>query len=179
MIVRTTSIAIIGVVAVVAIYYLVPGRDGEVGAVARFVVVVGASAALVVIQLRAVVRNRHPRLKALEAAALTTVVAVVGFATLHLELSRYDAEAYTEVLDKTDALYFTVTTLATVGYGDIAPSSSAARVATMLNMVANVLLIGAAVRVLWGVAGRAVATATPDTAPAATTPAVGGPTTPE
>mgnify|MGYP000620812646 CR=1 FL=1 len=53
-----------------------------------------------------------------------------------------------EALDKIDAFYFSTTTLATVGFGDIVPVSSTARVVVTIQMLANLALIGVALRLL-------------------------------
>ena len=50
---------------------------------------------------------------------------------------------------RADALYFTVSVFATVGFGDIAPVSQAARV-VLVRTVANLVVIGLLVRVLTG-----------------------------
>jgi voltage-gated potassium channel len=51
-------------------------------------------------------------------------------------------------LTKTDALYFTVTVFATVGFGDIVPRTELARIVTMSQMLADLVVIGLIVRVM-------------------------------
>ncbi|MCZ3388398.1 MAG: potassium channel family protein [Actinomycetia bacterium] len=51
-------------------------------------------------------------------------------------------------MSRIDARYFTVTTLATVGYGDITPTSGVTRSVTMVEMVLGVTLLGAGIRIL-------------------------------
>ena len=55
-------------------------------------------------------------------------------------------------MTRLDALYFTVTTFATVGYGDIAPVSQAARLVALLQMVLGLILLGIVARVITGAA---------------------------
>ena len=63
--------------------------------------------------------------------------------------------SYSEALSRLDALYFTVTTLATVGFGDITPERAAlTRTVTTALIVLGVALLGAGVRILIGVASQ-------------------------
>ncbi len=57
-------------------------------------------------------------------------------------------DSFTDPLTRTDSLYFTVTVFATVGFGDIAPVTQAARVLVTVQMVGNLLLLGIALRVV-------------------------------
>jgi hypothetical protein len=53
-------------------------------------------------------------------------------------------------------LYFTITVFSTVGFGDIVPVTDGARVATMVQMVGDLLVVGLVLRVMLGAvkAGR-------------------------
>lgn len=86
-------------------------------------------------QVRSVVRSPYPVLRAIEAFVTATVLFVVLFATGYTALSDAAPDAFTQALDQVDALYFTVTVLATVGFGDIAPVSTTARLVVTLQMV--------------------------------------------
>jgi hypothetical protein len=79
---------------------------------------------------------------------------VIAFAITYLNLSVRNAAAFTEPLGRTSSLYFTVTTLATVGYGDIAARTDGARIAVMIQMVFNVAVLGSAVKVILSTARR-------------------------
>ncbi|MCF6506641.1 two pore domain potassium channel family protein [Blastococcus sp. MG754426] len=50
---------------------------------------------------------------------------------------------------RTDALYFALSTLTTVGYGDIHAAGQLARVLVSVQLVFNVLVLAAAARILW------------------------------
>src|SRR4030095_7505227 len=52
------------------------------------------------------------------------------------------AHPFTEPLNRTDALYFTITVFSTVGFGDIAPLATAARVTTMVQMLGDLVVVG-------------------------------------
>ena len=88
--------------------------------------------------------------------ALKVALAVVTFASVYLLMSTRDASAFSEPLGRVDALYFSLTTATTVGFGDISARSSQARVVVMLHMVVNVVVIGVAARVLLSAAQRRI-----------------------
>jgi len=50
--------------------------------------------------------------------------------------------------NRVDALYFTVSTVATVGFGDVHAVGSAARVAVTVHMVMDLLVLGIAARLV-------------------------------
>ena len=49
---------------------------------------------------------------------------------------------------RTDSLYFSVTTMATVGFGDVHAAGPVARVMVTVQMVFNLIYLGTALRVL-------------------------------
>ena len=53
-------------------------------------------------------------------------------------------------LTRTDALYFTVTTFSTAGFGDITPVSQSARLVVTAQMLLDLLALGLGIRVLVG-----------------------------
>jgi len=65
-------------------------------------------------------------------------------------MARNNAAAFSVISTRTDSLYFTVTVFTTVGFGDIVPVSETARVVVMIQMVGDLVLIGAGVRILSG-----------------------------
>jgi hypothetical protein len=69
-------------------------------------------------------------------------------------MERASAANFTQPLTRTDALYFSVTVFTTVGFGDIAAKSETARVALIVQMLADLALLGAGARVLLGAVRR-------------------------
>ena len=86
-------------------------------------------------QIRSVVRSPYPVLRAIEAFVTATVLFIVLFAAGYTSLSEADPSAFTEPVGRLDALYFTMTVLATVGFGDITPVTGPARVVVTVQMV--------------------------------------------
>jgi hypothetical protein len=126
------------------------------------------------LQILAVARSPYPRLRAVEAVAISFPLLVCLFASTYYAMGRAYPASFNETLTRTDALYFTVTVFATVGFGDVVGTSQAARIGVTVQMLADLLLIGVIARVLLGTARqrRAALEATP---PAATGHTVSSP----
>lgn len=132
--------------ALLVVYYALPLDRAGPGTALMLVAGLAALGALVAWQVQAVVTSPSPRLRAAESLATSILLYVVLFAGTHTTLSNADPDAYTELLDRTDALYFTVSTLATVGFGDIAAVSEAARVTVTVQIATGLLLLGLVVK---------------------------------
>jgi voltage-gated potassium channel len=107
-------------------------------------------------QLPAIVRSAHPVARAVEALALTVPLFLLIFARIYLETSLHDEGAFTEPLDRTSALYFTVTVFTTVGFGDIVAETDSARLLVVTQMLLNLIVLGAGIRVVAFAARRGV-----------------------
>ena len=101
-------------------------------------------------QLRAILRSQYPALRAIEALAFAIPLFLLVFAAAYVKLADTQAHAFTEPLNRTDALYFTITVFSTVGFGDIAPVATAARVTTMVQMLGDLVVVGLVLRVMLG-----------------------------
>jgi voltage-gated potassium channel len=101
-------------------------------------------------QVRAIIAARYPRLRAVEALAVGVPLLLVVFASTYELLEAGDPASFNESLDRTDALYFALTVLATVGFGDIVPVTTPARVATMVQMLLDLAVFGLAAKVIVG-----------------------------
>jgi hypothetical protein len=104
------------------------------------------------LQILAVARSPYPRLRAFEAVSISFPLLICLFASTYYAMGRASPASFNETLTRTDALYFTVTVFATVGFGDVAASSQAARIGVTVQMLADLLLIGVIARVLLGTA---------------------------
>jgi voltage-gated potassium channel len=81
-------------------------------------------------------------------------------------MSRGDPTTFTAPLSRTDALYFTVTIFATVGFGDISAKSEAARLVVTAQMILDLIILGLGARIILGAVqrGRERTSAETDTA---------------
>jgi hypothetical protein len=163
---RTAIVAIqIGVrgtataAALLAAYFLAPVRAKTptqevlwlVAALAAFVAVIG-------LQVRAIVRSRHPQWRAFESIAVAIPLFLIMFARIYLTVSSVASHAFSVDLDRTSALYFTITVFSTVGFGDISPQIDFARWIVSVQMLLDLVVLGVIVRVLFGAAERGAAT---------------------
>jgi voltage-gated potassium channel len=125
----------------------VPGTSGAaallglVGGLLLFVVLVGW-------QLRTIVRAEHPVLRAVEVIVFAVPMLIVIFAFTFLTISRADPQSFSEPLGRVDAMYFTVSTVATVGFGDITPTSAGARIVVAFQMLFDLALLAGLVRLV-------------------------------
>ncbi|MCS5718999.1 potassium channel family protein [Herbiconiux sp. CPCC 205763] len=148
--------AVVSTAVLVAAYFAVP--FALIDAVPIPVSLVVALVALLCVttwQLRAITRAVHPRVRAIQALAVTAPLYLLLFAASYFLMSSADVENFTSgALTRLDALYFTVTVFATVGFGDISPASQMARLVVMVQMVMNLLVLGAGIQVFVGAVHR-------------------------
>ncbi|MGP4051896.1 potassium channel family protein [Streptomyces sp. 2A115] len=139
------------VVLLVVVYYLVPLDQGlGIGTAIALAVSLALFAGMVAWQIRTITRSVYPRLRAIETLATAGPIFLIIFSAAYVLLSKNQADPFSETLGRTDALYFTVTVFATVGFGDITPVTGTARVLTMVQMLVDVILVGVVARILLG-----------------------------
>lgn len=142
-------------VVMVALYYLLPldrlsGTQVFVALAAGVAFLVG----MIAWQVRAIEASDHPGIRAVQSLASTTPLFLLLFATTYLLLSRGDAATFSEELTKTDALYFTVTIFATVGFGDISAKTETARLVVTTQMLLDLVVLGLGIQVILGAVKR-------------------------
>ncbi len=137
-------------VLLVAGYYYVPPLDkhssaGEIVSLGIGLVVVTV---IVLDQARRVVHAKLPGLRAAEALAVVVPIFLLLFSTLYLSLSHTSSSIFSQKLDHSSALYFTITIFSTVGFGDIVPATDAARLIVSAQMIVDLVIIGVVARLL-------------------------------
>ncbi|HWJ62013.1 MAG TPA: potassium channel family protein [Acidimicrobiales bacterium] len=95
----------------------------------------------------------HPLGEALAVLSLLVSLVIVGFAGSYYTMSIY-SDGFPAIHTRLDALYFTVVTLGTVGYGDIAPVTQGSRALVTFQILVNLSLIATLIRVLGRVAAQ-------------------------
>ena len=107
-------------------------------------------------QIRGVYKARYPTLRAAEALILIAAMFLAIFSIVYVTISLEDPSSFTEPLDSFSAYYYALTVLATVGFGDIAPTTVPARSVTMVQMALDIAFIAVLIRVMGGAAKKAL-----------------------
>lgn len=144
-------------VVVLAAYSITPNRVlGSAQVAFKLVIDLVVVGALLAWLTARVMRARFPVVAASEALGIISVVFVCVYATVYLMMDGVAHTTFSEPLDHVKALYMTVTILSTVGFGDIIPRTNPARIVVAVQMVLDLILIGAVARVLFGAARHGI-----------------------
>jgi hypothetical protein len=140
-------------VLVLTAFYLVPfAHLNGTRSVLRLITVVALVAAVLAMQIRRISKAELPELRAVEALAIVIVIFLTGFSIVYLNLSHGTQATFTQPLDHTRALYFTISVFSTVGFGDITPRSDTARLLVAAQMLLDLVIIGTVVRLIFNAA---------------------------
>ena len=149
------SALIVGVPIVV--YFVLP-LDKEFGEVLAMVLVVATAGSLIPISIRQaqlVLRSEDPLFDAARCIISVLVMLVVAFSSAYYVLGTGNEDQIEGLATKLDAIYFTVTILATVGFGDISATGQLARAIVTTQMVVNLAVLAIALRVVsWALKER-------------------------
>ena len=153
MLIRVT----VSVTVLLAVYYLVPTKSsGEGSDLPWLILEMVIFGVVVAVQLPAIVKSKYPKLRAVEALAVTVPLFLLIFSRIYLSNSLTDPAAFTLPLDHTTALYFTVTVFATVGFGDIVAQTNGMRLMVTVQMLLDLAVLGLVIRLLTSAAQRGV-----------------------
>lgn len=140
---RTTLTA----AGLLVLYAMAPlGREATVTTIGIMVIGGVLLVAMVGVETRALSRSPHPILRVVETIANVLVVFILAFALVYLSMAQINPASFSEPLTKVSAVYFTVTVLATVGFGDITPVTDATRIVVTMQMMLGLTLIAVVVR---------------------------------
>jgi len=139
-------------------YYLAPlDRPLDPGTLIAFVLALAVVGAVIAWHVRNILTSDVPRLRAVQTVAVGVPMLLLVFASVYVQIETNQPNSFSETLSRTDALYFTVTVFSTVGFGDIAPKSELARIATMTQMLTGLIVLGLVAKIVFGAVQTAVA----------------------
>jgi voltage-gated potassium channel len=96
-------------------------------------------------RVAAIETSSEPVFAALKAALVVVAMVIFAFSSVYLALDRGGGE-FEGLETKIDAVYFTVSTLSTVGYGDIHAVGQRARLAVTVQILVDLSVIALSVR---------------------------------
>jgi voltage-gated potassium channel len=135
----------------VVLYYRLPLTGAlQASTVALLLAGLAVFTGVITWQVRAILRSDYPGLRAIEALAAAIPLFLLVFAAAYVTLADAQPSAFSEPLSRTDALYFTITVFSTVGFGDITPVATPARVIAMVQMLGDLVVVGLVLRVMLG-----------------------------
>jgi len=147
----------LSVSALLLAYFLIPTRNTRSADWPWLLLELGVFGVVVGVQVPAIVKAKYPILRAIEALAIVVPLYLLIFARVYLSNSLGDPSVFNQPLDKTTALYFTVTVFATVGFGDIVAQANSMRALVTVQMLLNLVLLGLVIRLLTASARRGIA----------------------
>ena len=133
------------ITAILGVYLLVPitgfNNSMPVAAWVRLIAIILIFLVAMVLQVQLIITAHVPQVRAAEAVVVSVVLFLCLFSLLYASIAVTDPASFSEDLDRVDALYFTTATFATVGFGDVVPASSLARVAVTIQMIGGLGLL--------------------------------------
>jgi len=142
--------SLVAVLIVLAFFFLPMTSAIAIGGLLTLVVGLATVVVVLAWHIRMILVGPYPAARAVAALVVTVPLFLVVFATIYFLMGAADAGQWSEQLTRLDALYFTVTVFATVGFGDITAVSQTARAVTTLQMMLGLTLVGVIARVVVG-----------------------------
>ena len=147
---RTAIRILVSVVLLFALYGALPVADRTgFGTLLELLIGLVIFAALLGWQVLKIMGAEHPELRAAEALAIAVPVVLIVFAFTYLSLSRAQPGSFSEPLNHVRAVYFVITVISTVGFGDITPKTDAAMILVSFQIMLDLVLLVGIVRAVF------------------------------
>ena len=147
---RSAVRILVSVVVLFALYGALPAADRTgIGTLLELLVGLVILGALLAWQVLKIMGAEHPELRAAEALATAVPVVLIVFAFTYLSLSHVQRGSFSEPLDHVRAIYFVITVISTVGFGDIVPKTDAAMIVVSFQIMLDLVLLVGIVRAVF------------------------------
>lgn len=135
-------------VLLVVVYFLLPVSSADENAALRITGTVLAMGGAVWLITRQIQRQVKDPVAPLAGLVLAIVGGVLIFALLDYTIAIQQPGQFISLSTRLDALYFALSTLATVGFGDVHAEGQLARGVLCVQMLFNLVVVGAAASIL-------------------------------
>lgn len=145
----TITRSLVVATAIVVGYFLLP-MTSPIAIDTLFELTLGlfALGALLTWEIFGILRSPYPGVQAVATLVTTLPLFLTIFATSYFLMEHAAPGSFSEHLTRLDSMYFTVTTFATVGYGDITAVSEPARAVATMQMLLGLVLVGLIARLV-------------------------------
>ncbi len=150
-VVHTVLRAVLTTVLLVAVYFMLPLDKALT--TSTILLLIGCLIALVVIvawRIRQIVESDRPALRAIEILSAAFPLYILVFAVAYYLAERASPGSFSQTMDRTGALYFSMTVISTVGFGDIVAKTDIARIVVTTQMFLNLIVLGLGAKVILG-----------------------------
>lgn len=147
---RTAIRILLSIVLLFTLYGAMPVADRTgLGTLIELLVGLIIFAAVLGWQVLKIMGAEHPELRAAEALAIAVPVVLIVFSFTYLSLSRAQPGSFSEPLDHVRSVYFVITVISTVGFGDITPKTDAAMILVSFQIMLDLVLLVGIVRAVF------------------------------
>ena len=147
---RSAFRILVSVVLLFALYGEMPAANRTgIGTLIRLFIGLAIFGAVLGWQVLKIMGAEHPELRAAEALAIAIPVVLIVFAFTYLSMSHVKPGSFSEPLNHVRAVYFVITVLSTVGFGDITPKTDAAMILVSFQIMLDLVLLVGIVRAVF------------------------------
>jgi bacteriorhodopsin len=147
---RSAIRILVSVVLLFALYGTLPVADRTgLGTLVELFVGLIIFGAVLGWQVLRIMGAEHPELRAAEALAISVPIVLIVFSFTYLSLSHAQPGSFSEPLNHVRAVYFVVTVISTVGFGDITPKTDAAMIVVSFQIMLDLVLLVGIVRAVF------------------------------
>lgn len=151
LILRALLRALLAATLLVVLYYVLPmDTTLDTRSVLLLILCLAVLTAILIWRIRAITQSEYPGLRAIETLGAVVPLYILAFATTYFLAERADSAYFSQPMTRTGALYFSMTVLSTVGFGDITAKTDAAQLVVTAQMFLDLILLGFGARVFVG-----------------------------